>query len=106
LIKYEQQDAEPQKLKKDKKYGSVKELFSNDIISTDVINREPMRFCTLFPGLGWSVLYNNKPVFYRPCEVEVEVKLRPTVSRPVRFGVRHPSGTHDQSFFLLEIVFR
>jgi hypothetical protein len=39
-------------------------------------------------------------------EVEVEVNLRPTVSRPVRPGVRHPSGTHDQFFFLLEISFR
>jgi hypothetical protein len=34
------------------------------------------------------------------------VKLPPTVSRPVRLGVRHPSGTHDQFFFLLEIFFR
>jgi hypothetical protein len=39
-------------------------------------------------------------------EVEAEVKLRPTVSRPVRPGVRHPSGTRDQLFFLLEIFFR
>jgi hypothetical protein len=39
-------------------------------------------------------------------EVEVEVKLRPTVSRPVRLGVRHPSGTRDQFYFLLEIFFR
>jgi hypothetical protein len=36
----------------------------------------------------------------------VEVKLRPAVSRPVCPGVRHPSGTRDQFFFLLEIFFR
>jgi hypothetical protein len=35
-----------------------------------------------------------------------EVKLRPTVSRPVCLGVRHPSGTRDQFFFLLGIFFR
>jgi hypothetical protein len=40
------------------------------------------------------------------CCPEVEVKLLPTVSRPLRLGVRHPSGTHDQFFFLLEILFR
>jgi hypothetical protein len=39
-------------------------------------------------------------------KTEVEVKLRPTVSRPVRLGVKHPSGTRDQIFFLLEIFFR
>jgi hypothetical protein len=38
-------------------------------------------------------------------EVEVEVNLRPTVSRPVCLGVRHPSWTRDQFFFLLEIFF-
>jgi hypothetical protein len=37
---------------------------------------------------------------------EVEVNLRPTVSRPVCLGVRHPSGTRDQFFFLLEMFFR
>jgi hypothetical protein len=37
--------------------------------------------------------------------VEAEVKLRPTVSRPVCHGVRRPSGTRDQFFFLLEISF-
>jgi hypothetical protein len=39
-------------------------------------------------------------------EVEVEVNLRPTVSRPVCLGVGHPSWTSDQFFFLLEISFR
>jgi hypothetical protein len=38
--------------------------------------------------------------------VEVEVKLRPTVSRPVRLGNRHPSGASDQFSFLIEIFFR
>jgi hypothetical protein len=42
-------------------------------------------------------------VFRGYVEVEVEVNLRPTVSRPVCLGVRHPSGTRDQFFFLLEI---
>jgi hypothetical protein len=37
---------------------------------------------------------------------DVEVTLRPTVSRPVCLGVRRPSGTRDQFFFLLEISFR
>jgi hypothetical protein len=36
----------------------------------------------------------------------VKVTLRPTVSRPVRLGVRRPSGTRDQFFFLLEFFFR
>jgi hypothetical protein len=38
--------------------------------------------------------------------VEVEVNLRPTVSWPVCLVVRHPSGTRDQFFFLLEISCR
>jgi hypothetical protein len=38
--------------------------------------------------------------------VEVEVDLRPTVSRPGCLGVRRPSGTFDQFFFLLKIPFR
>jgi hypothetical protein len=35
-----------------------------------------------------------------------DVNVRPTVSRPVRLGVRSRSGTCDQFFFLLEISFR
>jgi hypothetical protein len=38
--------------------------------------------------------------------VEVEVNLRPTVSQSVCPGVRRPSETCDQFFFLLEISFR
>jgi hypothetical protein len=46
---------------------------------------------------------------YRPQQsVEVEVNLRPTVSRPVRLGIGPPCGTLDQilscSFFLLTIT--
>jgi hypothetical protein len=37
---------------------------------------------------------------------EVKVNLRPTVSRPVCPGVRRPSGTCDQFFFLLDISCR
>jgi hypothetical protein len=39
-------------------------------------------------------------------EVEVEVNLRPTVSRPVCLDVKRLSGTRDQFFFLLEMTFR
>jgi hypothetical protein len=37
--------------------------------------------------------------------VEVGVKLRPTVSRPVCLGVVLPSVTHDQIFFLTIVGF-
>jgi hypothetical protein len=39
-------------------------------------------------------------------EVEVEVNLRPTVSRPVCLGVRRQSENCNKFFFLLEISFR
>jgi hypothetical protein len=38
-------------------------------------------------------------------QVKVKVTLRLTISRPVRLGIRSPSGTHDQFFYLLEIFF-
>jgi hypothetical protein len=31
-------------------------------------------------------------------ESELNLMLRPTVSRPVYLGIKHPSGTSDQSF--------
>jgi hypothetical protein len=37
---------------------------------------------------------------------EVEVTLRPIVSRSVSLGVRPPSGISNQFFFLLDIFFR
>jgi hypothetical protein len=39
-------------------------------------------------------------------KVKVKVTLRPTISRPVRLGVRRPSGTSDQFLFLLEFFFQ
>jgi hypothetical protein len=53
-----------------------------------------------------NVLNEGRPHFQLPTIVEVEVNLRPTVSRPVCPGERRPSGTRDQFFFLLEISFR
>jgi hypothetical protein len=32
---------------------------------------------------------------------KVNVTLRPTISRPLRLGVRRPSGTRDQFFYFL-----
>jgi hypothetical protein len=39
-------------------------------------------------------------------QVRVKVTLRPTVGRPVRLGVKCPSGIRDQFSFLLEIFIR
>jgi hypothetical protein len=39
-------------------------------------------------------------------KLKLKLNLRPAVSRPVCLGVRRPSGTRDQFFFLLEISFR
>jgi hypothetical protein len=50
----------------------------------------------------------SSATFVRPkvlAGTKVKVTLRPTISRPVRLGVRGPSGTRHQFFFLLEIFF-
>jgi hypothetical protein len=38
--------------------------------------------------------------------VKVKVTLRPTISLPVRLGVRRPFGTRDQFFYFLEIFLK
>jgi hypothetical protein len=59
-----------------------------------------------FNNSTWTtVIFTRKTI----CAIEyfeVEVNLWPTDSRPVCPGVRRPSGTRDQFFFLLEISFR
>jgi hypothetical protein len=54
----------------------------------------------------WDIVADEGLLYLFIVEVEVEVNLRPTVSRPVCLGVRRPSGTSDQFFFLLQISFR
>jgi hypothetical protein len=51
-------------------------------------------------GRGVSIASHSWP------EVEFEINLRPTISPPMCLGVRHPSGTRHQFFFLPEIFFR
>jgi hypothetical protein len=45
---------------------------------------------------NWLMLFGEAVAVC--CQSQVKVILRPTVSRPVRPGVRHPSGTRDQFF--------
>jgi hypothetical protein len=70
--------------------------------------------CGQYEGIVWAKTIEFQLHFIKalqhtslkPQEVEVEVTLLPTVSRPVHPGVRHTSGTRDQFFFVLEIFFR
>jgi hypothetical protein len=57
-------------------------------------------------SMSISHVTKSNKIVRRFYEVEVEVNLRPTISRPVCLGVRRPSGTFDQFFFLLDILFR
>jgi hypothetical protein len=55
---------------------------------------------------SWAQSIESVPISGHQHQIKVKVILRPTVSWPVRLGVRHPSGTRDQFFLLLEIFFR
>jgi hypothetical protein len=70
---------------------------------------------TIHYRLIWDCVFSSSPLTTRRdygggiltrIHFEVEVTLRPTVSGPVSLGVRPPSGTNDQFFFLLEYFFR
>jgi hypothetical protein len=65
----------------------------------------PLHFTSGFPP-PFLPTNTNSPQCHQCLHVEVEVTLRPTVSRPASLGVRRPSGTRDQFYFLLEIFFR
>jgi hypothetical protein len=57
-----------------------------------------------FLQLQLQLIYDRQSVGQSVLVSKVKVTLRPTISsRPVRHGVRRPSGTRDQFFFLLEI---
>jgi hypothetical protein len=47
------------------------------------------------------LLYPTTDLFFQ-VQVQVQVILRPTVSRPVCLGVGLPPGVHDQSFITVE----
>jgi hypothetical protein len=58
-----------------------------------------------------TILHKVQSAYKILClKLKLKLKLRrnlwPTDSRSVCLGVRHPSGTGDQFFFLLEISFR
>jgi hypothetical protein len=58
-----------------------------------LLSKNTPRYFTLFTNGIF------RPINVRRESDEVEVTLRPTVSRPVILGVRPPSGTRDQFFF-------
>jgi hypothetical protein len=60
----------------------------------------PFRRLLRLAGLRWR--YSNPAPHGRQCsrlvKVKAKVTLRPTISRPVRHGIRRPSGTREPIF--------
>jgi hypothetical protein len=63
---------------------------------------------TYFPNglreMGWFSRAPSPTSTHNNKRIQVKVILRPTVSRPVCLGVRHPSGTRDQFVLLLPLI--
>jgi hypothetical protein len=78
--------------------GSIRALVATRWVSPVTVQCHRQTFRS-YSKQSWHINLNEKMAV-------VEVTLRPTVSRPVCPGVRRPSGTSDQFFFLLEIFFR
>jgi hypothetical protein len=58
--------------------------------------------CQLFPRLNWIAI-SSKPLLqssaaHRTSKLSLSPILRPTVSRPVCLGIKHPSAAYDQIF--------
>jgi hypothetical protein len=87
------------------------EFLSGFKISTQNHTKKPWLFLLKISLLGGRSKISGMSVRFAlilwisQVKVKVKVTLRPTVSRPVRLGVRRPSGTRDQFCYLLEIFF-